>query len=229
MKFTFVCAAMLTLGTASLGAQANSDADKIVADGGVKVAGWSGRIDPRPAKQGRKLSETLFVGMAGGIHVTAGPAAIYWNPANTMTGNYSVKATFNQTKASTHPEGYGLLVAGKNLDSANQSYFYFLVRQDGKFLLNHRADDSTVHKIVDWTENPAVKAIDASGKASNALSVSFDATQVRFLVNGTEVHAIPRSTLDGGSGHSGTSGIAGIRVNHNLDVHIDGFAATKAP
>ena len=165
--------------------------------------------------------------MGSGIHVTAGPAAIYWNPSNTMTGNYSVKATLNQTKASTHPEGYGLLVAGHDLDSANQSYMYFLVRQDGKFLINHRANDSTVHKIVDWTANPAVKAIDASGKASNALTVTVDSTTVHFLVNGTEVHAIPRSTLDSGSDHAGTTGIAGIRVNHNLDVHIDGFAATK--
>jgi hypothetical protein len=42
------------------------------------------------------------------------------------------------------------------------------------------------------------------------------------------VHSIPRSTLDSGGSHAGTHGIAGIRVNHNLDVHIDGFAATKS-
>jgi hypothetical protein len=47
-------------------------------------------------------------------------------------------------------------------------------------------------------------------------------------VNGTEVHKIARSVLDGGNGHAGTTGIAGIRVNHNLDVHIDGFAVTPA-
>ena len=228
MKVTLLGAAMLSLCAASLGAQANSDPDKVVADGGVKVPGWSGRLDPRPAKQGRKLSETLFASMGSGIHVTAGPAAIYWNKSNDMTGNYTVKATFNQTKASTHPEGYGLFVAGHDLDSANQSYMYFLVRQDGKFLVNHRANDSTVHKIVDWTANPAVKAIDASGKSSNALAIDVSATQMRFLVNGTEVHSIPRSTLDSGGNHAGTHGLAGIRVNHNLDIHIEGFAATKA-
>ena len=53
-----------------------------------------------------------------------------------------------------------------------------------------------------------------------------DATQVHFLVNGTEVHALPRSVIDSGPEHSGSAGIAGIRVNHNLDVHIDGFAVT---
>lgn len=228
MKVTLAAATMIALTAASLGAQNNSDPDKIIADGGVKVAGWTGRIDPRPAAQGRTINEAKFVSMGSGIHVTAGPAAIYWNPANAPTGNYSVKATFNQTKASAHPEGYGLIASGRDLDKPNQSYAYFLIRQDGKFIINHRANDSTVHKIVDWTANPAIKAIDESGKASNALEIKVDASQVHFLVNGTEVHALPRGIVDGGPEHAGSTGIVGIRVNHNLDVHIDGFAVTPA-
>ena len=227
MKLALAALAMISA-AAPLGAQANSDPDKLVANGGVHVAGWTGRIDPKAASQGRKITDAVFASMGSGIHVTAGPAAIYWNAANSPTGNYSVKATFNQTKASAHPEGYGLFIAGHDLDSASQSYAYFLVRQDGKFLINHRADDNTDHKIVDWTANPAVKAIDESGKASNALAINVDATDVHFLVNGTEVHKIARSVLDGGNGHAGTTGIAGIRVNHNLDVHIDAFAVTPA-
>lgn len=228
MKALLRAASLVVVASASLGAQANSDPDKIVADGGVKVPGWTGRLDPRPASQGRKITETVFASMGSGIHVTAGPAAIYWNPENTPSGNYSVKATFNQTKASTHPEGYGLFVAGRDLDTPKQSYAYFLVRQDGKFLINHRADDATVHKIVDWTANEAVKAIDASGKASNTLEIVTDATQVKFLVNGKEVHTLPRAVVDSGGSHAGSTGIAGIRVNHNLDVHIDGFAVTPS-
>jgi hypothetical protein len=224
MKASIAAGAMLVLAATSLAAQ-NSDPDKIVADGGVKVAGWTGRIDPRPAAQGRKITEAKFISMGSGIHVTAGPAAIYWNPANSASGNYTVQATFNQTKASEHPEGYGLIVGGKDLETPAQSYAYFLVRQDGKFIINHRANDSTVHKIVDWTATPAVKAIDASGKASNTLAITADASTVHFLVNGTEVHSLPRSAVDAGPGQAG---IAGIRVNHNLDVHIDGFAVTPA-
>jgi len=225
MKVTLAAVTMLALGSAVAGAQAtNSDPDKVVADGGVKVAGWTGRLDPRPASQGRKITETKFVSLGSGIHVTAGPAAIYWNPSNAPTGNYSVSATFNQTKASTHPEGYGLFVAGQRLDSATQSYAYFLVRQDGKFLINHRADDATVHKIVDWTANPAIKAIDESGKASNKLAITVDAEKVHFLVNGTEVHSLPRSLVMPRQILKDMSGNVGIRVNHNLDVHVAGFA-----
>jgi hypothetical protein len=199
-----------------------------VSEGGVKVAGWTGRLDPRPAAQGRKITDAKFVSMGNGIHVTAGPAAIYWNPANTVEGgNYTVQGTFSQTKASAHPEAYGIFLGGQNLEAPNQSYLYFVVRQDGKYLINHRADDSTVHKIVDWTAHDAVKAMDANGKATNALSIVVGDENLSFRVNGTEVKTLPRSVIDAGGNHSGTKGIAGIRVNHNLDVHIDGFAVTK--
>lgn len=226
MRASFAAVAVLALSATSLAAQAKSDPDKVVSDGGVKVAGWTGRIDPRAASQGRKITEAKFVSMGSGIHVTAGPAAIYWNPSNSTAGNYTVQATFNQTKASEHAEGYGLIAAGRDLETPNQSYVYFLVRQDGKYLINHRANDSTVHKIVDWTANPVVKAIDATGKASNTLAITTDVSTVHFLVNGTEVHSLSRSLLDSGPEHSGSAGVAGIRVNHNLDLHIDGFAVT---
>ena len=220
MKVTLAVVSMLAMSAAALGAQStNSDPDKIAADGGVRVPGWTGRIDPRPASQGRKLTDTKFVAMAPGIHVTAGPAAIYWNPENNASGNYTIKATFHQTKASAHPEGYGLMAGGKDLETPTQSYVYFLVRQDGKYLINHRANDSTVHKVIDWTANPAVKAIDESGKASNILSIEVDASQVNFFVNGTKVETLGRGVV-------GPTGLAGIRVNHNLDVHIEGFAVT---
>jgi hypothetical protein len=221
-----VVAALLAISAGTLSAQ-GGDPDKLVSDGGVKVAGWTGRVDPRAASQGRKITEAKFISMGSGIHVTAGPAAIYWNPANAPTGNYSVGATFSQTKASTHPEGYGLILSGRDLETPNQSYVYFLVRQDGKFLINHRANDSTVHKIVDWTANDAIKAMDADGKATNALSVVVGADKLSFKVNGTEVHSLPRSVVDGGNEHAGTAGVVGIRVNHNLDVHISDFAVKK--
>ena len=216
---TVIAGLCLTAG--GLGAQTSKDPDKTVADGGVKVTGWTGRIDPQAAKAGRNISEAKFVAMGPGFHVTAGPAAIYWNPANTAKGNYTVTSTFTQTKAAAHPEGYGIIISGQNLEAANQSYFYFVVRQDGKYLINHRANDSTVHKLVDWTANPAVKAIDANGKATNTLSVVVGADKVSFLVNGVEVNSLPRSQVEG-------SGIVGLRVNHNLDLHVDGLAITPA-
>ncbi|MEO5904801.1 MAG: hypothetical protein ABIQ55_12380 [Gemmatimonadaceae bacterium] len=220
MKYSIASAALLMLSAATLSAQ-KGDPDKLIANGGVSVPGWTGRLDPRPESQGRKITEAKFYPMGKGIHAKAGPAAIYWNPKNIAPASYTVAATFIQGSASAHPEGYGLIVGGTQLTTPNQSYLYFLVRQDGKFLINHRANDSTVHKIHDWTANSAVKAIDASGKATNTLSVVVDAKSATFRVNGTVVHTSDRAMIAGG-------GVAGIRVNHNLDVHIDGFGIAPA-
>jgi hypothetical protein len=95
-------------------------------------------------------------------------------------------------------------------------------------MINHRANDSTVHKIVDWTANPAVKAIDDKGNSTNKLAVVVNPTKLSFQVNGTEVQSLDRSVIDGGGPRSGTSGVAGLRVNHNLNVHVNGFEVIPA-
>jgi len=207
---------LLALVAAPLAAQDASDPTHKVA-GGALPAGWMGRTD----RQTDKLTDAKFVAMGPGYHVTSGPAAIYWNPKNVTTGPFTASTTVTQTKAPMHPEAYGLFFAGSNLDKADQSYAYFIVRGDGKFLVNHRAGDQ-VHKIIPWTENAAVVKADANGKATNKLTV--DATKadsIRFLVNGTQVAALPVSQLGNGQG------IVGLRVNHNLDVHVGDLTIAK--
>lgn len=207
---------LLALVAAPLAAQDASDPTHKVA-GGALPPGWEGRTD-RPSD---KLSDAKFVAMGSGFHVTSGPAAIYWNPKNVTTGPFTASTTVTQTKAPMHPEAYGIIFAGSNLDKADQSYAYFIVRGDGKFLVNHRAGDQ-VHKLIPWTENAAIVKADANGKATNKLTV--DATKadsIRFLVNGTQVAALPVSQLGKGQG------IVGLRVNHNLDVHVGDLTVTK--
>src|SRR6185369_3730470 len=62
------------------------DVSREVADGGIKVAGWQGKIDPGEAKRGAKL-EGAKIEMAGkDLHVTTGPAVAYWLPSNVANG-----------------------------------------------------------------------------------------------------------------------------------------------
>ena len=77
-----------------------------------------------------------------------------------------------------------------------------------------------MHRIVPWTASAALNKQDAAGKARNALSVTVGADSVRFLANGKQVHAISRQEI------TNADGAAGLRVNHNLNVHVDGFAVT---
>ena len=191
------------------------DMDKKI-KGGPLPAGWMGRTDDKTAK----IDEAKFVTMGKGYHVTSGPAAIYWSAKDKVSGPFLATATLSQTKAPMHPEAYGLFFGGKNLEATSQTYFYFLVRGDGKFLVNHRAGPA-VHKIVEWTESAAIKKADAKGAATNTLTVDASkADSVRLKVNGTQVAALPAKDV------SGNGDIVGLRVNHNLDVHIGEFSVT---
>lgn len=200
-----------------MGGMMHADPDQVVG-GGVQAPGWTARFDRAEAK----ASQVSFRRMGAGYHVTAGPAAIYYDPKQTASGDYTVSASFTQTKAPTHPEAYGLFAGGQNLQGAAPSYVYFIVRGDGKYMVKHRANATTVHTIVDWTANPAVKSAGTDGKATNALQIRVAADSVRFVANGTPVAAVARGGMLGAM-----AGVAGIRVNHNLDVHIDGFAVSK--
>lgn len=179
-------------------------------------AGWAGRVD-----RNRDGSNIKFTTMGSGLHFTTGNSATWYRKGEPVDGLYEVSATFVQTKAPAHPESYGLMVFGREMETPTQNYVYFMVRGDGKWSLKHRANDTEVHTIQDWTEHAAIAKQDSAGKAKNALAVSVGADSVRFIANGVTLQAMPRSYL------KDVSGVPGIRMNHGLDVHVDGFAVTK--
>ena len=94
---------------------------------------------------------------------------------------------------------------------------YEFGQADGGYFIAHRAGTER-HVLADWTPNPAIKKIDDAPNASNELAIKVAADSVRFLVNGTQVNALPRGAMLGDM-----SGETGVRVNHNLDVHVGSF------
>ena len=183
--------------------------------------GWKVRPDNSTnASDPDAAGNIKFITMGTGFHATNPRAAVYWNPANTASGNYTLKGTFTLMKPSGHTNYYGLVFGGGDLDGPKQTYLYFLVAQDGTWLVKRRAGEAT-EDVLPKTANAAVKKPDASGKSTNALEVRVGADKVDFVVNGTTVHSTQKAGLK-------TDGIYGMRVNHLLEVHIDGFGVTKA-
>ena len=201
-----------------LGAQ---DADKKVTGGGNLAPGWQMRIDPRAGGG----TPPKFVVMGNGLHATSGSRAIYWRAADVGTGNYKVEGTFTLSKAPAHAEAYGLVFAGKDLNTPKQNYLYFTLGGNGTYLIKHRAGDadSEIHTIADWTASDAIAKADATGKSTDKLRVVVGAQKVQYMINGKEVFSMDRAKVPGG-----TDGIAGIRVSHNLDVHIADFKITPS-
>jgi hypothetical protein len=185
--------------------------------------GWKVRIDrSQNASDPDDSPELKFMAMGKGFHVTGGPAGTFWNPANTATGNYTVKATFNLVKPSNHTNYYGLTFGGTDLDGPNQSYLYFVVAQNGTFLIKQRAGDET-QNVQARMPHEAIRQPGADGRSSNALEVRVAGDSISYVVNGTVVHTTPKSGLT-----AKTDGVAGFRVNHLLDVQVEGFEVQKS-
>jgi hypothetical protein len=213
MRSSLSAAALLAALTLPAAAQEPAhDADHAASGGGTAPAGWTVRAD-RGDASGAKVEA-----MGKGIHVTTGPAVILYRGDTEGSGPFHTLATFTQTKPSKHPEGYGLFVGGKGLAGAAQQYVYFLVRQDGSYLIKRREGEKTSDVSKGWVQHAAVKKPDAKGTATNLLEVDHkrDSSRVAFLVNGQEVYATDASAMN-------LDGIVGIRTNHNLDLHIEGF------
>ena len=185
-------------------------------------AGWKERTDrSTSASDPDAAGPNQFVTMGQGFHGTTAQAAVYWNPANTVTGNYTLKGSFTLVKPSSHTNYYGLVFGGSGLEGAGQSYLYFVVAQDGTFLIKRRDGDAT-QDVAGKTPSDAVKKPDAGGKSVNALEVRVVADKIDYLVNGATVHTTPKSGLT-----AKTDGIYGIRLNHRLEVHVGGFEVSK--
>ncbi len=179
--------------------------------GGVTADGWDARLD----RDGDAAGVLSFMTMGTGVHATTAGAgaAIFWQPSSMAKGTYSISASFTQAEPSNHPNAYGLFFGGSDLAGTDQQYSYFVIRQNGQFLIKQRMGSNT-SDVVSWSGHDALNELDAQGRSTNTLAVEVGDTQVRFLVNGTEVSTQPRSAVD-------TDGITGLRVTHFLNVHID--------
>jgi hypothetical protein len=203
----------------SVTAQHQHDPDKAIKGTGKMPEGWHARLDDASAK----LDAVVVKEEKRTLTFTTGPAGIYYKPGMKESGNYDVSATFSQMKPSVHPEAYGLILGGSDLDKDTQRYTYFLIRQDGKYLIKSR-DGSATKPIVDWTTAAPMKDANVAKegfKTSNELAIHIRGDKVSFLIGGTQVHELPRAQVT-------TDGIAGIRINHNLDVQVTGFDVKKA-
>lgn len=184
----------------------SGDAD-IAAIGGTGVpSGYVGRTD-RPDQQ---LSGAKYAVSGNGWDVTTGPAHILYRPGDTASGAYTVSTTIDQLAAPAHPEAYGVFVGGSGLEGASQRYLYFLVRGTGEMMAKVREGAGT-RNVFDWRKSPAVPTANASGQASYRLAIKVAPDSVRFLVNGQQAAAAAAAGLP-------TSGVHGLRINHNLHV-----------
>ena len=205
--------------------QGMQEAVRKVAGAGIHAPGWQGKADGKES-----VNDSKFDLKGSEIMISTGPAAVYWNPANTASGDYTVSATFSEPQymsSNDHPHPYGVFIGGNKLGTDSESLLYcaaygrgtFIVRGFGpaSFMMNGRgAPNDAIHKAAGKGE-PVTQDI--------AMSVKGDT--VSCSINGTVVATYPKSEVVGAGKLTSTDGIAGIRVAHNVDVNVTNFKVAK--
>ena len=201
-----------------------------VAGGGISVPGWTGKIDVKEAAAGLTLNSAKLAKDGNALHVTTGPAVTYWNPKNTAKGDYTVKATFTELKymsLNNHPHPYGVMIAGNDLGTDQQSYLYCAAYGNGKFIVRGFGPEP-FQMNGRGAEDPAVnKAAGVGQPVTQEITISVKGDKVECAINNKVVASYDKSALVTAGKLKSTDGIYGIRFAHNTEATVTGLKMTK--
>jgi hypothetical protein len=210
-------------------APAQADADRKVAGGGVTVPGWQGKADVGN-RQGLTVNDSKFGPEGSNFRLTTGPAALYWNPANSAKGDYSVKATFTEPKQSfTHPHPFGLFIGGSALDTDAADALYCAAYRNGTYIVRGFSGGKRFDVVGKPAPHDAVKkAAGPDDQVVQDVSWNVSGDKIECVVNGASVWSGTKADVTGAGKLASTDGVVGIRVSHNSDAIVSNFALKSA-
>ncbi|MGH9819307.1 MAG: hypothetical protein ACRD43_03985 [Pyrinomonadaceae bacterium] len=227
----FFVFSLFFIGLGSISAQEGGSTS--VTGGGVLVKGWTGQIDAKEKTAGMTLNNAKLASEGKGLHVTTGPAVTYWNPANTAKGDYTVSATFLEPKymnLNDHPHPYGIMIAGNDLGTENQSYLYCAAYGNGTYIIRGFGPQPFQMggraPVADAAVN---KAAGVGQPVTQEIAITVKGQTVSCSINKKVVASFDKSALVTAGKLKSTDGVYGIRFAHNTDALVTGLKVTKAP
>jgi hypothetical protein len=231
MRFVNGCAIAVALTLCTTASAFAQDAAVAVKDGGVFAKGWTGKIDAQEEKAGQALNNARLDEKGGALHVRTGPAVTYWNPANKAAGTYTVSATFDEAKymeLMDHPHPYGIMIAGNDLGTADQSYIYCSAYGNGTFIV--RGMGPAPFQVSARKPEPNAAIAKAAGKLSPVkqdIAVTVDGDNISCAINGTVVGTYKKADVVAAGKLKSTDGVYGIRFAHNTEATVTGLKMVK--
>ena len=228
MRFV-LAATVATVLAAGVLLDAQFDPDRVIPGGGISVQGWTGKIDASSARQGRTIADARFAQEGTALHVTTGPAVTYWNPANTASGDYTVKATFMEPQfmaLNSHPHSYGIFIGGHDVGTDQMSLVYCVAYGDGQALV--RGFGPAVFTLRNTSPSAAVHKAAAVGQpVTQEIAWRVKGGRAECSINGTVVAGYSKAQLVSAGKLQSTDGVYGIRFTHNVEAVITGLGMTK--
>jgi len=209
--------------------EGQNETSRAVAGGGISVSGWTGQVDAKEAGAGMTLNNAKFAKEGDAFHVVTGPAVTYWNPANKASGDYTVKATFREPKfmnLNTHPHPYGIVIAGNDLGTEQQTYLYCAAYGSGKFIVRGFGP-APFQMNGRGTEDPAVNKVAVGEPVTQEIAMSVKGDKVECSINNKVVASYNKADLVTAGKLKSTDGVYGVRSAHNTEVFVTGLKMSK--
>ena len=223
---TGFAAVLAVLAGTAVFAQFGFDPDKVIPGGGIFVQGWTGKIDASSGRQGRKLEDAKFVQEGNALHVTTGPATTFWNPANTASGDYTVKATFREPKfmeLNNHPHSYGIFIGGNDMGTDKMSLVYCAAYGDGNAFV--RGFGPAVFNQLRMQPFPSVhKAAGIGQPVTQEIGWTVKGGKAECSINGAVIASYTTDQIVAPGKLTSLNGVYGIRFTHNVEAIITGFS-----
>jgi hypothetical protein len=201
-----------------------ADGSRAVTDGGIKVPGWSGRVDAAEERAGMTLNDARLAREGDVLHITTGPATTYWRTGATASGDFTVKATFNEPKymrLNSHAHPYGVFIGGNDMGTSKQTEFYCAAYGSGKFIVRGFGPEPFRMNGLFGDHSDAVhKAAGKNQPVTQDLSLSVRGNKVECAVNGSVVASYNKGEITGLGKLKSTDGYYGLRFAHNTDVLV---------
>jgi hypothetical protein len=232
-----------------------TETNRLVAGGGISVPGWQGKIDADSEKQGQTVNDaklapepavappaksdgtpktvtySRFIRVSDPMRVTTGPPVTYWNPKNVAGGDYTVSATFTEPKfmnLNDHPHPYGIVIAGNDLGTAQQSLLYCAAYGNGTFIVRGFGPAAFQMGGRRPTPSDAVhKAPGVGEPVTQDIAMSVKGDSVTCSINGTVVATYTSADLVVPGKLKSLDGVYGIRFAHNTEAVVTNLKLTK--
>ena len=127
-----------------------------------------------------------------------------------------------------HPHPSGIVIAGNDLGTAQQSYLYCAANGNGSFIA--RGFGPEAFQLNGRRAEPNAAVNKAAGKGepvTQEIALSVKGDKVECAINGTVVASYDKATLVAAGRLKSTDGVYGIRFAHNTEGTVSGLSVTK--
>jgi hypothetical protein len=187
---------------------------------GKRPVGWLVRSDSTAA--GGKRDSVHLVYRGRGYHLESGPPSLVWTPKNVARGTFILESImFSGRSGSTFPEGFGVFLGGRNMQTPQAQYTEFLVRNDGYYAVFQHVGPKVV-KLKDWTQLAGINLHGGRRDESvrNSFRVIVDENTVQLVVNRTLATSFLRTTFQ-------PDGEYGVRIGTKQLIQVETLGLEK--